>query len=246
MSGRSELLKKHLKEEHNISAFSFYLREIVYGGTDGIVTTFAVVAGFAGAQASLSGSLPVITVLLFGFANLFADGVSMAFGSFLATRSEHDMYHNEEGKEKNEVHHNTQAEKEETIDILVQRGFTLEDATSLTSIYMKNESYWIDFMMREELMLPNPEGEHPVKIAVATFTSFVFFGLLPLIPYLVFRSSPNHFMFSIITTGIALVLLGFLRYKVTRQSLVRALSESLLLGGSAAAVAYIVGTLFKI
>src|SRR3989338_7332916 len=111
MTYTAEDLEKHLKEEHKISTFSTYLKEIVYGGNDGIVTTFAVVAGFTGANTSL-GSLGYMTVLLFGLANLFADGTSMGLGNFLSTRSEHDRFHEEKNKELKEIHENPQMEKD--------------------------------------------------------------------------------------------------------------------------------------
>ena len=79
-------------EEHKVSIFQSYLKEIVYGGNDGIVTTFAIVAGFAGAQLSAASPMGYVTVLLFGFANLFADGLSMGLGNFLSIRSEKDSY----------------------------------------------------------------------------------------------------------------------------------------------------------
>jgi vacuolar iron transporter family protein len=93
-------LEKHRKEEHSSSPFSTYLKEIVYGGNDGIVTTFAVVAGFAGAQSDTNvATYSFLTVLLFGIANLFADGASMGLGNFLSLRSEQDLYKKEKAKE---------------------------------------------------------------------------------------------------------------------------------------------------
>ncbi len=237
-------LQKHLAEEHKMTPLTVYLKEIVYGGNDGIVTTFAVVAGFAGAQANVVNQLPVLAVLLFGFANLFADGVSMALGNFLSIRSEQDVYNNEKNKEAYEVVHNTELEKLESIEILVKKGFSRKQAEELIGIYMTNNPYWVDFMMNQELELPNPEGDNPVLMALATFFSFIVFGFIPLIPYVFFRGS-QLFMMSTITTATALILLGILRWKVGKQGFVRSVGETLLLGGTAAAVAYLVGTLFK-
>lgn len=162
-------LHKHLAEEHKMTPLTVYLKEIVYGGNDGIVTTFAVVAGFAGAQANVAGQLPVLTVLLFGFANLFADGVSMSLGNLLSTRSEQDVYKNEKNKESHEIVHNTEMEKQESIEILVNRGFSRKQAEDLIAIYMTNDKYWVDFMMDQELELPNPEGDNSILMALATF-----------------------------------------------------------------------------
>lgn len=246
MYQRSQRLQKHLSLEHNLSPLSAYLKEIVYGGTDGIITTFAVVAGFAGAQTSLQGIVPVFTVLLFGFANLFADGVSMALGSFLAAKSEKDVFLHEEEKERKEVKEHPVLEVEETVDILVHKGFSPEQAQTLAAIYRTNEPYWIEFMMKEEIGFSDHDGDRARSIALVTFVSFVACGLLPLLPYVFYANSPYAFVYSIVTTGTALVLLGVLRYRVARQSFVRAVAESLFLGGLAALVAYAVGALFKI
>lgn len=239
-------LEKHIAEEHKMTGFATYLKEIVYGGNDGIVTTFAVVAGFAGAQAQGNVTLPALAVLLFGFANLFADGVSMALGNFLSTRSEQDVYQNIKAREAYEIDHNPEIEKEESIEILIRRGFTEKQAEQLVAIYKTNKSYWTSFMMNEELELPNPEGENPFHMALVTFFSFLFFGFIPLTPYVFFAGNSSLFMVSSLATAGAMILLGILRWRVTTQSFVRSVGETLVLGGTAAIVAYFVGTLFKI
>jgi len=237
-------LSKHLADEHKMTPLTVYLKEIVYGGNDGIVTTFAVVAGFAGAQANIAGQLPVLTVLIFGFANLFADGVSMALGNFLSIRSEQDVYNTEKGREAHEIIHNTEMEKQESVEILVEKGFSRKQAEDLIAIYMTNDKYWVDFMMNQELELPNPEGDNPILMSLATFFSFIVFGFIPLIPYVFFRGSTLFFMSSCATAA-ALTLLGSFRWKVGKQSFIRSVGETLFLGGTAATVAYFVGTLFK-
>lgn len=239
-------LRQHLETEHKVSYLSTYLKEIVYGGNDGIVTTFAVVAGFAGAQSVDMTTIPLLSVLLFGFANLFADATSMALGNFLSNRSEKDVYAREKAKELYEIRHNTGEEVEETRTLLMERGFSREQADQLVAIYQTNESYWVSFMMNDELQMPNPEKENDLLMALATFFAFLFFGLIPLLPYLVLRDSPNVFFLSLASTMTALVTLGLFRWKVTRQQIVRSLVETLFLGGLAALVAYAVGTLFRV
>ena len=246
MNKQNEMdIAKHLEEEHRITPLSAYLKEIVYGGNDGIITTFAVVAGFAGAQANVGASLPVLSVLIFGFANLFGDGVSMALGNLLSTRSEQDVYSNEKGKESYEIKHNTKMEQIESIQILMNRGFNKSQAEQLVSLYMSNPKYWVDFMMNQELELPNPERDNPYKMAIVTFISFIFFGFIPLIPYVFFKGS-SLFVASIFMTALALFLIGIMRWRISKQSFIRSVGEMLLLGGAAATVAYFVGTMFNI
>ena len=237
--------RHHLESEHKKTPFSTYLKEIVYGGTDGIITTFAVVAGFSGAQID-GGYLPLVSVILFGLANLFADGVSMALGNFLSIRSDKDLYRTEKDKEHHGIIHNGRMEQLETEHILQSKGFTADQAREVAALYMKNPNYWTEFMMREELNMANPEDQNPVYSGLATFASFVSFGVIPLFPYLLRQTGTSQlFSLSILFTGIALVTLGYLRFRVTKESLVRSLGEVVILGGSAASIAYVVGTFFR-
>lgn len=241
-----QTLQEHLAQEHKVSPFQTYLKEIVYGGNDGIVTTFAIVAGFAGANFAVNSPLGYITVLLFGFANLFADGVSMGLGNFLSLRAEQDVYRSEEAKERHEIRTSPQMERAESIEILMLKGFTKKQAQTLTEIYETNEDYWTSFMMNYELELPNPTGENPYLTGLATFSAFVIFGFIPLVPYVLQLSTAHAFSSSIIATTSALILLGLLRWKVTGEKLFRSVVEIVLIGGTAAVVAYIVGTFFQL
>lgn len=240
-------LEAHIAAEHRMSPFAAYLKEIVYGGSDGIITTFAVVGGFVGA--SHGGSivpLGYMAVLLFGFANLFADGVSMALGNILAIRSEQDRFGKEWRREMQEIRENTPLEKAETVQLLKMQGFHADDAQQLVEIYAKNPEYWANFMMKYELEMEDPRGENPILTGLATFISFVSFGLIPLLPYVFFGTDPRVFLYAGLSTLLALVLLGLLRFRVTKDSLVRAVGEIVFLGSISASVAYFVGTFFRI
>lgn len=238
-------LEEHLQAEHKITPLTTYLKEIVYGGIDGIITTFAIVAGFAGAAMNPDSNLPILAILLFGFANLFADGFSMALGNFISTRSEQDVYRHAKAKESHEIKHHPDSEKAESLEILLRKGFTKKQATDLLAIYATNPAYWTDFMMNHELELSNPEGDNSFLMALATLFSFVVFGFIPLSPY-VFLGELASFEFSILATAVALFLLGLIRWRVGQQGAIRSVGEVLLLGGVAASIAYFVGTFFKI
>lgn len=239
-------LEEHLRVEHKRTAFSEYLREIVYGGNDGIVTTFAVVAGFAGAQKDpVSSAIPAISVLLFGLANLFADAFSMSLGSFLSHRADQDIYRTEKSKETHEILHDPESEFSETIEILKRKKFSQKDATTLATIYRSNPHYWTEFMMKDELEMTDPEKENPYYVALFTFFSFIVFGGIPLSPY-IFNLTNNSFTISIGFTALALLLLGLLRAYISKQKPLRGVLETVLVGGLSASVAYIVGTFFRI
>lgn len=239
-------LAEHLAKKHYRTPFQTYLKEIVYGGNDGIVTTFAVVAGFAGAGGSQSNILTMGTgaVLLFGFANLFADAASMGLGNFLSVRAEQDMYRKEQNKELFEIENETLREKSESVEILVAKGFSQDDANKLVEIYSKNKSYWLEFMMKYELELSNPLQDNPALTGLATAIAFISFGSIPLWPYVLISQGPV-FLYSIFATFSALFLLGVLRWRVTRHSALRSILEVLFIGGLSATIAFLVGTIFS-
>ncbi|MBP9699902.1 VIT1/CCC1 transporter family protein [Candidatus Woesebacteria bacterium] len=228
-----------------MSYLSTYLKEIVYGGNDGIITTFAVVAGFTGAAVDVR-ILPVFTVLLFGFANLFADGVSMALGDLLSSRSQSDVYSNEKQKELKKIRDNPDAQFQETIRLLESKGFKQEKAQEFATLLRSNESYWVEFMMDQDVRLPNTANQNNIWMAVVTFISFVGFGVIPLLPYLLFRNISSVFMISCVFTVIAMLSLGVLRWRATGHALTRTVGETVVIGGLAAIVAYLVGGAFHI
>lgn len=250
VTSRDKALAEHLAEEHRQSPFASYFKEVIYGGVDGIVTTFAVVAGFSGAALSndTTMQLSFAVVLLFGLANLFADATSMGLGNFLSVKSEQDLYNSARDKETHEVRHNAEMEYEETITIMMQKGFSKEDSITLAGIYRKNETYWVDFMMNHELEMPDPRDENPIHTGLATFVSFLIFGAIPLLPFIFLSSASPAFVFkmSIAGTFTALVLLGLLKWRVIGSSLPKSLFEVVVVGGVAALIAFFVGTLFSL
>lgn len=240
--------QEHLTNDHNLTVWTDNFKEIIYGGTDGIVTTFTVVAGFTGA--SLNGGLDlkfsIVTVLLFGFANLFADGASMGVGNYLSLRAEQRYYLDQRCKEKYEIETNPDDEQEETIYLLEERGFSRNDAEDMTRLLMKYPDYWLDFMMTEELGLQDTSLTNPIINGCITFASFCIFGAIPLIPYLLpFTNSFYVFCFSGASTLFALIILGVFNAKISKRHPAVTILETVILGGIATVIAYIVGTLFR-
>lgn len=226
-------------EEHQ-TGHGQYIKSFVYGGLDGIVTTFAVVAGVTGANLSAS------VVLILGVANLIADGISMAFGDYLSTKAENEYMAMERGRETWETRNYPEGEKREMVELYVEKGISPEDAKIAVGALSKHEKPWVDIMMIEELGLVE-NRESPLKNALVTFTSFAFFGSVPVLIYVVARFIPffaaRTFATASILTGITLFILGTLKIYFTRQPWYRAGLEMLLLGGFAAAAAYFVGVL---
>jgi vacuolar iron transporter family protein len=228
-------------EEHGGSG-SQYIGDMVLGGLDGIVTTFAVVSGVAGADLGSS------VLLIMGLANLLADGFSMATGSFLSLRSEREYYAKEKSREAWEVEKFPEGEKRELLEIYRKQGHSAPDAKKLVEIKSKDPQRWVDTMMVEELgMLPDERT--PLRSALATFTAFVLAGSIPLVIYLIGLIAPvpsqPAFFISLGMSGVALFVLGAAKVVVTHRNPLRSGLEMLLVGGLAAGVAYAVGILLR-
>lgn len=228
--------------ERHGGAGSRYLGQMVYGGLDGIVTTFAVVSGVAGAQLGT----PVILIL--GLANLFADGFSMATGSYLSTKSEQEYYRKEWRREAWEVEHFPEGERAELIEEYRHRGYTDEEARQLVEIQSREPKRWVKAMMIDELGMLEDESK-PILNALATFGAFVVAGSLPLIVYFLGQAFtiPGEARFPIAMglSGLALFGLGAAKVMVTKLNPIRSGLEMLIVGGLAAGVAYVVGALLK-
>lgn len=230
--------------------FAEYFKEVIYGGIDGIVTTFAVVAGFSGAALSneTTTQLSFVIVLLFGLANLFADAASMGLGNFLSVRSDKDLYRVARRTEMSVMRNSPGAQETETVSLLIEEGFSEEHAKTLASIYRGNEEYWTDFMMRRKHGMASPLGENEVLTGFATFVSFMIFGAVPLLPFMLQDTGDpgTAFLYSCLGTFLALVLLGVLKWRVVGSVFAASLFEVVTVGGTAAVLAYLVGTFFTL
>jgi VIT1/CCC1 family predicted Fe2+/Mn2+ transporter len=220
------------------NAIRTYLKQIVYGGNDGIVTTFAVVAGFAGAQAQGAATVGALAVLVFGMANLAADGVSMGLGEFLSGRSSRDIFRARHAEAEALAAADPQFAAERLAEHLAGQGLAPEAARHAADHLAESPCLMADLSLRYDHGMESPDAHNPAARAWMTFASFVAFGIIPLLPYLAAPVGNASFAVSLIATAAALVLLGLLRWSVSSQSLWRSVGETLGIGGLAAAVAY--------
>lgn len=229
--------KKHLPEEHQQEQGK-YIKSVVYGGLDGIITTFAIVAGVAGA--SLSSGV----VLILGFANLVADGLSMAIGDFLSTKAENEYNKAERDRETWEVENYPDGEKQEMVELYTNKGLSEEDAKTVVDIISKDKNVWVDVMMVEELGIIESDGS-PLKNALATFLSFSVFGFVPLLAYILSLFAAGLQDYAFVTacalTGLTLFALGAIKVRVTGGNWLVSGLETFIVGGITAAAAYGIG-----
>ncbi|OUS47573.1 Ccc1 family, partial [Ostreococcus tauri] len=215
-----------------------YVKSLVFGGLDGTITTFAVVA------ASKGGGLDANVVLLMGFANLVADGLSMGFGDYLSSKAELEYARTEKKREKWELENYPEGEKREMIELYMARGMTEEDATSVINTLAKYKNFFLDLMMVEELgLMPPDETDSPAKNGLVTFCAFGLFGFIPLIPYVFGRaiggaSANAMFGSACALTAFTMAALGAAKAKFTNQQVGMSALYMLINGSLAALSAY--------
>ena len=216
-----------------------WLPDFVYGGIDGAVTTFAVVAGVVGAELST----PVILIL--GFANLLADGFSMATGKFLSDKSELDRIEHIRADEERSILEKPKEERNEVRSILKRFGFKGKDLDRGEKIITGNPKVWVKLMLTHEFHVIE-EAINPVRGALTTFTAFVTIGLIPLLGYLLQMWTPLKdpdlvFIGTAIATLGALFMVGTIKSQFTGKHWFFAGAETALIGGVAASISYFVG-----
>lgn len=215
-----------------------YIKSIVYGGLDGIVTTFAVVAG------SVGGELSLKVILILGFSNLLADGFSMAVGDYLSTKSQNEYEKMIRQNEQLEIVNHHEQEVKRMMNSFVDQGVEKEDADLIVKTLAKYEEPFVKQVRKEKYGTDSIE-ELPLKNALATFLSFSLFGVVPLLTYVFSLGLPilvqNSFLIASILIGITLFILGAVKSKINHSNWLKSGIEMLVVGGLAAIVAYVVG-----
>jgi len=230
-----------LEHEHTTKAISDrlakkvkpgYLRDFVYGGIDGAVTTFAIVAGVVGADLSSR------VILILGVANLLADGFSMAAGNYSATKAEVDDYRRLKAIERRHIARVPEGEREEVRQILEQKGLTGDALMEAVAAITADEERWINTMLVEEYGVL-PVQRAPVRAAQITFLAFILCGTVPLLPFLL--GLPVAFAWAVGLTGAVFFAIGSFKSRWALTSWWLSGLETLAIGIAAAAVAYGIG-----
>ncbi len=213
-----------------------YLRDWIYGGIDGAVTTFAIISGVVGADFSYG------VILVLGFANLIADGFSMAAANFSGTKTEREEVRRLREIEHRHISETPDGEREEVRQIYRKKGFEGEDLEKIVSVLTADRERWIQTMLTEEYGLPL-EVRSPVLAAASTFSAFVICGFVPILPFLLDTS--HSFRLAAILTGIVFFAIGAAKSRWSTSIWWRSGLETFVVGSIAASLAYAIGCLLK-
>jgi VIT1/CCC1 family predicted Fe2+/Mn2+ transporter len=213
------------------------VRDIVIGMADGLTVPFALAAGLSGAVESTG------IVITAGLAEVAAGSIAMGLGGYLAARTDAEHYASERRREERETVEMPEQEAAEVEGILRTFGLNDDTAAAVVKSIRADRGRWVDFMMRFELGLEEPERNRARKSAFTIGLSYVVGGLVPLSPYFFTKSVVTGMIWSIVVTLLALAVFGYIKGKFTTPRPFRSAWQTVLVGGLAAAAAFTIAKL---
>ncbi len=240
---REQLIREHhpeaIRRRLERSPSSQNVSDAVLGGIDGCVTTFAVVSGAVGA------GFPSSVALVLGFANLLADGFSMAISNYESIKAGHEFREQVRQTEHDHIDQVPAGEREEIRQIFAQKGFSGETLENIVETISHDRHLWVETMLTEEHGMQKA-GSDPWRSALTTFMSFLVVGAVPLVPFFVAAlTMRQQFLLSTVLAGLVFFLIGTLKSYVFGRPMLRAGLTTLATGGAAAGLAFATGHLLR-
>jgi VIT1/CCC1 family predicted Fe2+/Mn2+ transporter len=215
------------------------VRDVVIGMSDGLTVPFALAAGLSGAHVATS------VVVLAGLAEIAAGSIAMGLGGYLAAKTDAEHYQNELQREIRETRELPDKETAEVEEVFEGFGLTPEQMRPVVATITSNEKRWVDFMMKFELNLDEPDPARAVRSASTIGVSYIVGGLIPLAPYFFVAELSNAFIASVAVTLTALFVFGGVKARFTGIPIWRGGAQTALIGGLAATAAWLIARLFR-
>ncbi len=213
------------------------IRDIVIGMSDGLTVPFALAAGLSGTVSTTS------LVVIAGIAEIAAGSIAMGLGGYLAARTDQEHYQSELERERREIIELPDKEREEVATILKKWGIPEESVTSAVEAISKDPDRWVDFMMKYELGLDEPEPKRAKYSSITIGLSYIVGGIIPLSPYMFIKNTNVALVSSVIATLVALFIFGYIKGKFTGSKPIKSAFQTTLVGGVAAGVAFFIAKL---
>lgn len=228
MSGKPRHAETHFRSNASV-------RDLIIGMSDGLTVPFAIAASLSGALDAVNATSIVVAA---GFAEIAAGSISMGLGGYLAARNDADHYSAERRREEREIQEMPAEEVDEVAEILQRYGMDDASARSVAEKLAQHPKEWVDFMMKYELDLAEPDRRRLVTSPLTIGGSYAIGGLVPLIPYLLVHTIHEALPISIGVTIVALGVFGAVKARFTDAPLLAGILQTVLLGGVAAISAY--------
>jgi VIT1/CCC1 family predicted Fe2+/Mn2+ transporter len=222
--------------EQHFTAGNF-VRDVVIGMSDGLTVPFALAAGLSGAVQNTR------LIVVGGLAEIAAGSIAMGLGGYLAARGDAEHYEQERAREEREVREIPEEEKAEVSLVFQAYGMTKEESTPVVEALSRRPDAWVDFMMRFELGLEEPDPRRAVTSAATIAGAYVAGGMIPLSPYVVLSSASRGLVLSAVVTLAALGIFGYMKGRFTGTRPLRSASQTVVIGGLAAAAAFVLAKL---
>jgi VIT1/CCC1 family predicted Fe2+/Mn2+ transporter len=216
------------------------VRDIVIGMSDGLTVPFALAAGLSGVKGVLTS-----TIVTAGLAEVAAGSIAMGLGGYLAARSDAEHYESERRREEIEVVNLPDREREEVAEVFREYGLHDADIEPILQAFQNNHRAWVDFMMRFELGMEEPDPRRGMRSAITIASAYIVGGLIPLAPYKIVARMPASLVFSIIVTLAALLAFGYVKGHFTGTRPIRSALHTTLIGGLAAGAAFLIAKVFS-
>jgi VIT1/CCC1 family predicted Fe2+/Mn2+ transporter len=213
------------------------VRDVVIGMSDGLTVPFALAAGLSGAVEATG------VIVTAGLAEIAAGAIAMGLGGYLAARTDAEHFASERAREERETQEMPETEATEVEDIMRSYGLTDETAAAVVKAIRGDRRRWVDFMMRFELGLEEPDPRRAWRSALTIALSYVAGGLVPLAPYFFIRPVGHALAVSVVVTLLALLVFGYVKGKLTTPRPLRSAWQTALVGGLAATAAFVIAKL---
>ena len=216
------------------------VRDVVIGMSDGLTVPFALAAGLSGTAVATTA-----IVVTAGLAEVAAGSIAMGLGGFLAARSDAEHFASEKLREEQEVQAVPDREEHEVAEVFQKYGLTDGEIAPILRAFRNNHPAWVDFMMRFELGLEEPDPKRALWSALTIAGAYVAGGLIPLSPYMVISSTHTALIVSVVVTLAALLAFGYVKGRFTGTRPWRSAGQTMLIGGVAAAAAFLIARVFS-
>jgi vacuolar iron transporter family protein len=215
------------------------VRDIVIGMADGLTVPFALAAGLSGTNVATS------LVVTAGLAEVAAGSIAMGLGGYLAAKSDAEHYVSEKHREETEILTLPHVEREEVAEVFREYGLEKPEIEPILQAFEKNHPAWVDFMMRFELGLEEPDPRRALRSAVTIAGAYIAGGLIPLSPYMAVYRTRDGLLISIGVTLMALLVFGYIKGHFTGTRPIRSAVQTTLIGGIAATAAFLIAQRFS-
>src|ERR1700680_1974148 len=224
----------HVEKHFTASAF---VRDIVIGMADGLTVPFALAAGLSGADTTTR------IIVVAGLAEIAAGSIAMGLGGYLAAKNDADHYASELRREEREVEEIPEEEAREVLEVFETYGLTHAESVPIVGSLRQRPKQWVDFMMRFELGLEEPDPKRALRSAMTIAIAYIAGGLIPLAPYMLLSSAYSALMASVAATLLALAVFGAIKGHYTGMPRLSSAIRTVVIGGLAAAAAFVIARL---